>query len=92
MAEALICVNRALRGDMPSCAGRGSKVIAQKLEQVLDERNVPLKVEMIQCFGFCSRGPNIRLVGGPFRHNVKLEEVEEIADWLIAQLEDQEKK
>lgn len=80
--DLLICVNRSLRGDMPSCAGRGSEALARSLQTEIDQRKLPYRVERIRCFGFCSRGPNLRVVGGPFWHHAGEGDLARILDWL----------
>jgi len=67
----LVCVNRRLGAETPSCAGRGAELLAERLEALLRARGLALPVERILCFGSCSRGPNIRLApGGAFFHGV----------------------
>ncbi len=67
----LVCVNRRLGAEAPSCAGRGSERLAERLAALLAERGLALPVETILCFGACSRGPNVRLTpGGAFFHGV----------------------
>jgi (2Fe-2S) ferredoxin len=67
----LVCVNRRLGTDTPSCAGRGSEHLADRLAELCAARGLELPVETILCFGSCSHGPNIRLApGGAFFHGV----------------------
>lgn len=67
----LVCVNRRLGSDTPSCAGRGSERLVERLVELCAARGLELPVETILCFGSCSRGPNIRLApGGAFFHGV----------------------
>ena len=60
----LVCVNRRLGLGAPSCAGRGSERLAERLEQRLAERGLNLELRRIHCFGECERGPNLRLTPG----------------------------
>lgn len=84
MIEVLICVNRSLRGDLPSCAARGSEAIADAVEQGIKERNLDVSVERIRCFGQCSKGPNIRILGEAFRHHVTEADIPDVLDWIEA--------
>lgn len=67
----LVCVNRRLDADTPSCAGRGSEELVTPLERLLAQHGLELPVETILCFGSCQLGPNVRLApGGAFFHGV----------------------
>ncbi len=67
----LVCVNRRLGADTPSCAGRGSERLVERLAELIAARGLVVPVETILCFGACSRGPNVRLApGGAFFHGV----------------------
>ena len=59
----LVCVNRRLRHDAPSCAGRGSEGLAAALEAAAGD---DITVTRLKCFGRCAEGPNIRIRGGAF--------------------------
>jgi (2Fe-2S) ferredoxin len=59
-----ICVNRRFNTDRPSCAGRGSKELADLLEKEIAARKLNVVVERVCCFGFCTQGPNVRLYPG----------------------------
>ena len=67
----LVCVNRRLGTETPSCAGRGSERLVERLAALLAARDLDVPVETMLCFGSCSQGPNIRLApGGAFFHGV----------------------
>lgn len=67
----LVCVNRRLGSETPSCAGRGSERLVARLTELCTAHGLEVPVETILCFGSCSRGPNIRLApGGAFFHGV----------------------
>ena len=59
----LVCVNRRLRHDAPSCAGRGSEGLAEALEAAAGDG---ITVTRLKCFGRCAEGPNVRIRGGQF--------------------------
>jgi NADH:ubiquinone oxidoreductase subunit E len=58
----LVCTNYRANPNNPSCAARGSKDIAAKLALQLLQENLPIEIEEIQCMGYCSVGPNVRLI------------------------------
>ena len=69
----LVCVNRRLRHDAPSCAARGGEAIAGALEEAA--AGTPVCVTRLKCFGRCAEGPNIRIRGGRFFRGVTVEDV-----------------
>ena len=63
----MICINRRFRMDEPSCAGRGSEALADRLEKEIQSRGINLTLERSNCMGYCRTGPTIRLApGGKF--------------------------
>ena len=63
----LICVNRRLTPASVSCAGRGSERLLRQVETLLAQRQIPVRIEPVYCFGRCGKGPNMRLApGGQF--------------------------
>ncbi|MFM9887814.1 MAG: (2Fe-2S) ferredoxin domain-containing protein [Burkholderiales bacterium] len=54
-----VCVNQRLDGDV-SCGERGSKALAEKLEQLA---NGAVEVRRRKCLGLCEYGPNMRRDG-----------------------------
>ena len=67
----LVCVNRRVGADTPSCAARGSEQLAERLAGLLAAAGLEVPVETLLCFGSCSRGPNVRIApGGAFFHGV----------------------
>lgn len=63
----LICTNRRLTPQSPSCAWAGAEAIADKLEQLIVERGLGVSIERSTCLGRCSEGPNLRFSpGGDF--------------------------
>ena len=67
----LVCTNFRANPNQPSCAARGSKEIAVALAQQLQQKNVSIEIEEIQCMGYCNSGPNVRLMpNGAYFHEV----------------------
>lgn len=78
-----ICVNRRFGTDKPSCAARGSEMIADALEAGIREQGIAVTIERLVCFGLCMDGPNGRLIpGGDFHKGIKKENVPALLDEL----------
>lgn len=71
-----ICVNRRLTDTVPSCGGRGSEQLADKLEQALQQQSLQLPLQRVDCLGRCEEGPNLRLA--PDGHFFTLHDESEI--------------
>ena len=82
MTKLLVCINRSYRADLKSCGGSGSDAIADALEAGIKDRGLPIEFERIRCFGWCYRGPNIRIEGGAAMHGVTPDDVPRILDAL----------
>ena len=75
----LVCTNFRANPNQPSCAARGSKEIALALAQQLQQKNVKIEIEEIQCMGYCKIGPNLRLIpNGAYFHEVSARKFAEI--------------
>lgn len=75
----LVCTNFRANPNQPSCAERGSQKIAAELMQQLQKKNVSIELEEIQCMGYCSIGPNIRLIpSGEIFHEVSAKKFSQI--------------
>lgn len=60
-----VCINRRLNTDnLPNCAGRGSRELADRLERQIAAENLPTKVLRGPCMNNCAVGPNIKIQGG----------------------------
>lgn len=60
-----ICINRRLNTDnLPNCAGRGSRELADRLEKQIIAEGLPTKVLRGPCMNNCQIGPNIKVQGG----------------------------
>ena len=68
MKTIVICTNFRPFTTQPSCAQRGSKALADWLEQEIEIRGLDAKVDRSVCLGHCVMGPNARLLGEEFCH------------------------
>ncbi len=60
-----VCINRRLNTDnLPNCAGRGSREMADRLEKLIIAENLPVNVLRGPCMNNCAVGPNIKVQGG----------------------------
>ena len=76
----VVCVNQ-MRGPRGKCCGQnGSLKIADRLEAGVRERGINVRVDRIVCLGKCDVGPNLRFVGGEFRHDLTLDDVPRLLD------------
>jgi len=77
-----ICINKRLNTDkQPSCGGRGSRGLAELLEQKILEHRIPVSVVQGPCMNNCLIGPNLKIQGGPFfnlKGDISDERIEEI--------------
>ena len=75
----LVCTNFRANPNQPSCAARGSKEIVVALARQLQQKNVSIEIEEIQCMGYCKIGPNLRLIpNGAYFHEVSARKFAEI--------------
>jgi NADH:ubiquinone oxidoreductase subunit E len=59
-----VCINRRLNTDnLPSCAGRGSRELADELERRIAAEHIPAKLVRGPCMNNCQIGPNIKVQG-----------------------------
>ena len=64
-----ICINKRLNTDrLPSCAGRGSRGLADILEQRILAEGIPAAVVRGPCMNNCAIGPNLKVQGAEFFH------------------------
>ncbi|TAL04556.1 MAG: (2Fe-2S) ferredoxin domain-containing protein [Rhodospirillaceae bacterium] len=80
-----ICINKRLNTDkLPNCAGRGSRGLADQIEQLLIQERLPVEVIRGPCMNNCQIGPNIKIHGGElFNLNGDLSEAR-IAELMVA--------
>jgi (2Fe-2S) ferredoxin len=56
----MVCVNRRFGPTTPSCAGRGSEILADHLEAMIADRGLNVAIERSACQGRCAFGPAVR--------------------------------
>ena len=62
-----VCINKRLNTDrLPSCAGRGSRGVADLLERTILEERLPASVTRGPCMNNCLHGPTIKIQGADF--------------------------
>lgn len=68
--EVLICINERVGANV-SCAGRGGGAkLADALEKAAQDAGLELVIARGPCLGYCTDGPNIRIVGDRLFHNI----------------------
>ncbi len=83
-----LCTNKRLNTDnLPSCAGRGSRELADKLEKILLENSIPAKLIRSPCMNNCQHGPNLKVQGGDFYNGVTEDDLEKIVEAVKAEVE-----
>jgi NADH:ubiquinone oxidoreductase subunit E len=60
----VICINRRLGLNSPSCAARGAETLAAELQRQLARAGLSVELKYIQCLGQCEQGPNLRIAPG----------------------------
>ena len=61
-----VCINKRLNTDnLPNCAGRGSRGLADLLEKLIMAEGLPAELIRGPCMNNCAIGPNIKVQGGP---------------------------
>jgi (2Fe-2S) ferredoxin len=56
----MVCVNRRFGPTTPSCAGRGSEYLADRLAGMIADRGLDIAIERSACQGRCAFGPAMR--------------------------------
>ncbi|MEQ9198564.1 MAG: (2Fe-2S) ferredoxin domain-containing protein [Rhodospirillales bacterium] len=80
-----VCVNRRFADQKPSCAQRGSPDLIARLQQLVDQRNIDVRLEPKVCLNLCQEGPAMRIVpGGDIFRAVTPQDLTAIADRLEA--------
>lgn len=72
-----ICINK--KGGQ-ACIGPKSREVFRALHQRARERGGEVEVQRIECMGYCSDGPNVKIHGGGVFNEVELSDVERILD------------
>lgn len=81
-ATVYVCTNLRMSGN--SCAGHKSKSVLKALQSRADERALAggalVHVCPSVCMGYCTEGPNVKIIGGSFHHGVSIEDIDKILD------------
>ncbi|MBL8645458.1 MAG: (2Fe-2S) ferredoxin domain-containing protein [Rhodospirillaceae bacterium] len=87
-----VCINRRLNTDnLPNCAGRGSRELADRLEQRIAAENLPVKVLRGPCMNNCAIGPNIKIQAGAML-NLNTDVSDERFERVMHEIRDEVKK
>ncbi|MBT4740079.1 MAG: (2Fe-2S) ferredoxin domain-containing protein [Rhodospirillaceae bacterium] len=82
-----LCTNKRLNKDaQPSCAGRGSRELADKIEKILLEQSIPAKLIRSPCMNNCKIGPNLKIQAGELYNGVTGDRLDEIIDAIKAEV------
>ena len=83
-----LCVNKRLNtDDQPSCAGRGSRELADKLEKILLENSIPAKLIRSPCMNNCKIGPNLKIQAAELFNGVDEESLDEVVKAIKAEVD-----
>lgn len=82
-----LCTNKRLNTDrQPSCAGRGSKELADKLEDILLAESIPAKLIRSPCMNNCQIGPNLKIQAAELFNGVTADSLPEIVNAIKAEV------
>ena len=82
-----LCTNKRLNTDkVPSCGGRGSRELADKLEKVLLQGGIPAKLIRSPCMNNCQIGPNVKIQGAELFNDVTEDAFDEIVTAIKAEV------
>ncbi len=84
MTQLIVCINLRPFAGEPSCAARGSRALADYLEQEIVHRGLDISVRRVVCLGHCARGPNVRIAGGQFIHGADTLKLDALLDELAS--------
>ncbi|MEG3619260.1 (2Fe-2S) ferredoxin domain-containing protein [Magnetovibrio sp. PR-2] len=77
-----VCTNLRMSGN--SCAGSQSKALLKAMQDRADARTLDdhplISVKESVCMGYCGEGPNVKIIGGDFYHEVELDQIDAILD------------
>lgn len=64
-----VCTNLRLSGG--SCSGQGAFEVLKALRAQPEVKDGTVLVLESICMGYCGEGPNVKIIGGDFYHDVK---------------------
>ena len=79
--EIFICINKRAGG--AACIGQGAIDALRALMSEAKDRGNKVKIKRNVCMGYCSQGPNVKILGGPFHHEVTVDDVDRILDLAL---------
>jgi NADH:ubiquinone oxidoreductase subunit E len=83
-----LCINKRLNtDDVPSCAARGSRELADKLERLILENSIPAELVRSPCMNNCRIGPNLKIQGAELYNEVSDEKLADIVAAIKAEAE-----
>ncbi len=78
-----VCVNYRAGDVLPSCGAKGSRELAQSLQEEIAKRGDFITLETVHCLGKCHIGPTLKLLPyGPFLQGAQAADAACIADLL----------
>jgi NADH:ubiquinone oxidoreductase subunit E len=90
MFSVRICINKRLNTDrLPSCAGRGSRGLADLLERRILDEGIPAEIIRGPCMNNCLIGPNLKIQGADFfnlQDDMSDANIEKILDAIRAEV------
>jgi (2Fe-2S) ferredoxin len=79
MKSILVCTNKRINPNQPSCGAKGGQSLQEKLKYEVEKAGIEINIKEIQCLGECESGPNLRFVpSGPLYHHVDENHLKEI--------------
>ncbi len=61
---ALVCTHLRANPAQPSCGARGGRLLAERLAQAIQAKELDIQLETFACLGQCEAGPNLKLSPG----------------------------
>lgn len=80
----LVCTHYRFGPRAQSCALRGSEDLLATLQQAASDGRLAADVQAGVCFGHCTIGPNVKVVGGALLHGVEPHDVAAVAAAVAA--------
>ena len=84
--EIFVCTNLRLSG--ASCAGRGAYDVLKALRMNDAVKRGDVTVRESVCMGYCSEGPNAKIMGGTFHHRLCVEDVDALLTEAVRSAKD----
>lgn len=86
-----VCTNKRFSSSRASCGMRASEKTLALLQDAMKARGLNYPIEKSICFGQCTFGPTLRIApGGEFFMGAKPDRLEEIVDWIVTQMTEED--